>query len=111
METNKLRRNARVAAVVVVALMIFCVSLLATKAHAEDKPVDPPLTCVTVDQAQCRALLTNSWDGRQVVHQLDPVPSCPRDRTAVLQARLDRKNHTLADVRAKVARLRARLGR
>lgn len=107
--TNKWRRNAKLAAVVVVALMIVAAGLLVSEAHGDDRPVYPLPTCVHVDQAQCAALLTNRWDGRKVVHQLDPVPTCTRDRSGVLQWRLDRKNATLADVRAKVARLRARL--
>lgn len=93
--------------------MMLAAVLAAVDAKAADgRPAGPLPTCTTVDSpARCQAVLTNTWDGRQVVHQLDPVTPCPVDRSAVLQDRVDRKNHTLKVVRAKVARLRERLAR
>lgn len=96
-----------IAGTIVLALALVMAALTAP-ARADDangRPTDPPLVCATVDQAQCRAVLTNTWDGRQVVHQLDPVPSCD---TTVLRERLDRKNAKLRQLRERIARLRGR---
>jgi hypothetical protein len=111
-ETRRLRRNARLAAAVVLALMIVCAALMVTqRAQAADqqRPVYPLPTCSHVDQAYCAAVLVNSWDGRQVVHQLTPVLTCSTRRVDQLQERLDRKNRKLHQLRDRVARLRDRL--
>lgn len=113
--TTKQTRWLRAAmAVVGAALCVLSLVLTFTRpAHGQDgqRPVYPWPVCTSVEDVYCAAVLTNTWDGRQVVHQLDPVPSCPPNRTAALQDRLERKDRTLAHVRAKVARLRDRLTR
>lgn len=103
--------KAQLVAAVVLALMIVCAGLLVTKAHGDDRqrPTYPLPVCATVEQAQCRAVLTNTLDGRQVTHQLEPVPACNTRPPTVLVERLERKNHTLRQLRDKVARLRDRL--
>lgn len=106
-------RNYRLVILGVAALVLASTLAIADPASADNqRPAPGPLpVCTHVEQAQCRALLTNSWDGRQVIHQLDPVPTCNTRTVVVLQERLDRKNRTLAHVRDKVARLRERLAR
>lgn len=96
-----------------VAGLLLGLVVTATPAAADQqRPTYPLPTCQTITQAQCQAILTNRWDGRQVVHQLDPVPTCPSARTVtVLAERVTRKNATIAHLRAKVARLRERAAR
>jgi hypothetical protein len=91
--------------------MILCAAFGVTEAHGQDgqRPTYPLPVCTHVEQAQCTAVLTNTWDGRQVVHQLGPVPVCTSRGGLVLQDRVERKNRTIAQLRDKVARLRGRL--
>lgn len=109
--TNTPRNAWRLVAGLIVLTLALVMAAVDPAAGDGSRPTYPPLTCTHVEQAQCRAILTNSWDGRQVIHRLDPVAVCDTRRVSVLADRVDRKNRTIRTLRDKVARLRERLAR
>jgi hypothetical protein len=107
---NKSHNNrAAWTAFLMVAVVAMTALMWVNPSHARGDRGRPtmPDTCQHIEQAQCRALLVNSWDGRQVVHQLAAVPDCFPPRMADrMAARLEHKNHKLRELRRELRELR-----